>query len=62
MATTLLSNKFQSLINKNGSGRIEINQFVFGPKMGWSCNKRDAGGIHLMNIKFNHRFQHCLGL
>ncbi|MCA1622441.1 MAG: hypothetical protein LC768_04035 [Acidobacteria bacterium] len=34
MATTLLSNKFQSLINKNGRKINEIDQFVFGPKMG----------------------------
>jgi hypothetical protein len=34
MATALLSNKFQSQISKNGGERSEIDQFVFGPKMG----------------------------
>ena len=34
MATTLLSNKFQSLINKKGEKTNEIDQFVFGEKMG----------------------------
>ena len=34
MASVLLSNKFQSLISRNGKKTNEIDQFVFGQKMG----------------------------
>ena len=34
MATILLFNKFQKLVNKNGKLTNEIDQSVFGPKMG----------------------------